>query len=229
MELIDDSGFVLGKINIIDILVVLLSIAIITVGIALVTASSESETLTQRVHVRTAAHPAFVLEAIPVGPVETNAIVAVSNKTISRNRVNRTTTQEVTRELNITANRTVTTPLNLTDDRTIMVAINDTGNQTMINQLNSTGNRTTISDTTITQNQTARVIIEITKTTTVIRYTADLYLRLIITRNDEGLPMFDGERLYVGADIQLDFKRTIVKGTVLDLLGSPEYVSRTTT
>lgn len=84
MRVIDDEGFVLGLVNIIDLLVVLLVLAVVAAGVALVTASPEAENPTQTVTVRTAPQPDYVMEAIDLGPVPTENVVAVRSKSVTR-------------------------------------------------------------------------------------------------------------------------------------------------
>jgi len=44
-----------------------------------------------------------------------------------------------------------------------------------------------------------------------------LTVTLAVTENADGLPSFAEERLYVGRQVQLDLRTTIVSGTVIDM------------
>lgn len=46
-------------------------------------------------------------------------------------------------------------------------------------------------------------------------YVVLLRVRIVITQNDDGFPMFKNERLYIGRKMQLDFGTTIVDGVVV--------------
>ena len=87
MQVIDERGYLFGVVNIIDALVVLLVLAVVLAGVALVTGSSElgagDETESQIIVFRTAPYPDFVTASIPEGSVGTEDVVAVHEKSIS--------------------------------------------------------------------------------------------------------------------------------------------------
>lgn len=134
MRVIDDEGFVFGLLNIIDVLVVLLVLAVATAGLALVTASND--TGTQSVTVQTTPQPDYVVAAIEVGPVPTDEVIAVKGKAVSQV---------------------------------------DNG-----------------------------------------RFVAVLEVKLRVSLQGN-VPMFQDERLYIGRTLTIDFGRTVVDGTVIDM------------
>lgn len=136
MRVIDDEGFVLGLVNVIDLLVVLLVLAVVAAGVALVTASPEPSNPTQTVTVRTTEQPDYVMGAIDVGPVPTEDVVAVRSKSVTR--------------------------------------------------------------------------------TNESQHVAVLEVKLRVTMQGNA-PVFQGERLYVGRTLRLDFGQTIVDATVIDM------------
>lgn len=138
MSVIDDKGRLFGKINIIDALVILFVFAVAIAGVSLVTGgdNSTSEMSTRTVVVDIDQQPQYIIDTIDEGPVETEAVVAVRNKTV------------------------------------------------------------------IPATNSARVRLTVT---------------LAVSETPEGLPMFKGERLYVGRQVRLDLRTTIVNGTVVEL------------
>lgn len=95
MDIIDDQGRIFGLVNIIDLLVVLLALAIVMAGAALITSPTPPEssptspttpdTHTQVVTFRTTPQPEYVVDAIPTGAVPTDEIVAVNEKSVTTN------------------------------------------------------------------------------------------------------------------------------------------------
>ena len=84
MRFIDDEGFVLGRVNIVDLLVILLVLAILVSGVSLVTASPEpEETHTQSITFRTTPAPDYVIDAITLGRVPTDDIAVINSKTVT--------------------------------------------------------------------------------------------------------------------------------------------------
>ncbi|PSP56012.1 hypothetical protein BRC82_02425 [Halobacteriales archaeon QS_1_67_19] len=85
MNPIDDKGRLFGTINIIDLLAVLLVLGVVAAGAAFVLgADDQSITNQQQTTVTyqiTGVQP-YVADAIPEGPVRTDAIAAVENKTV---------------------------------------------------------------------------------------------------------------------------------------------------
>jgi len=51
------------------------------------------------------------------------------------------------------------------------------------------------------------------------RTTLRLTVTLVVEETEDGLPVFGGERLYVGRNVRLDLGSTIVDGTVVDMRG----------
>ena len=82
MPIIDDEGRLFGAVNIIDALVVLLVLAVVVAGVALVTGGgSTGERPTRTVVVDVGQQPDYVVDAIEEGSVGTSEVVAVENKT----------------------------------------------------------------------------------------------------------------------------------------------------
>lgn len=76
MPLIDDRGFILGKINIIDVLVVLLVLSVAVAGYAFITA--EEEPPAERTVVLDAGvQPDTVLDTLAVGAINTPDVVSL--------------------------------------------------------------------------------------------------------------------------------------------------------
>jgi hypothetical protein len=89
MNLIDDKGRLFGTVNIIDALAVLLVLAVVAAGTAFVlgtddqltnqTKNQPTETTTTVTFQVTGIQP-YVADAIPEGPIQTDAIASVENK-----------------------------------------------------------------------------------------------------------------------------------------------------
>lgn len=82
MRIIDDEGFLLGRVNIIDIFVVLLVLAVAIAGLALFTAPKDTVTHIQTVTIRTTPQPDYVIDAIPEGTVATQDVVRIVDTSI---------------------------------------------------------------------------------------------------------------------------------------------------
>lgn len=92
MKLIDDHGNLFGAVNVIDALVVLLVAAVAVAGVAFVTtggdaANQSPERSTTTTTVEVAGVQPYVADALTVGPVETEGIVAIENKSVSATTV----------------------------------------------------------------------------------------------------------------------------------------------
>lgn len=148
MQVIDDRGYLFGLVNIIDALVVLVLLAVLVAGVALVTGAGsspgEEPTQTEVIDFQTDSYPAFVIDAIAEGENANDDVVAVLDKSV-------------------------------TD-------LPDNESQTGLN---------------LTR---ARLRVEV-----------------VVETSRDGLPTFDGERLYVGRELQLDLRSTIVDGIVVDI------------
>lgn len=148
MQVIDDRGYLFGLINIIDALVVLVLLAVLVAGVALVTDAGSSpadeETRTEVIVFQTDAYPDFVTDAIEEGENGNDEVVAILDKSV-------------------------------TD-------LPDNESQTGVN---------------------------LTR--------ARLRAEVVVETSPDGLPTFDGERLYVGREMQLDLRSTIVDGLVVDI------------
>ncbi|WP_158055640.1 DUF4330 domain-containing protein [Halorussus halophilus] len=91
MDFIDDQGRLFGKINIIDALAVLLVLAVAAAGTAFVLGADEQATTTNQktnqqtkttvTYQVTGVQP-YVADAIPNGPIKSDAIAAVTNKSV---------------------------------------------------------------------------------------------------------------------------------------------------
>ena len=84
MDLIDDKGRLFGTVNIIDALAVLFVLAVVAAGAAFVLGADDQQSNQQQTTVTyqiTGVQP-YVADAIPEGPVRTDAIAAVENKTV---------------------------------------------------------------------------------------------------------------------------------------------------
>ena len=85
MNLIDDKGRLFGTVNIIDALAVLLVLAVVAAGAAFVLGTDEQSTnqpteTTTTVTFQIAHLQPYVADAIPDGPIDSDAIAAVENK-----------------------------------------------------------------------------------------------------------------------------------------------------
>jgi hypothetical protein len=89
MNLIDDKGRLFGTVNVIDALAVLLVFAVVAAGAAFVLGADEQLTGTNQptetttiVTFQVAHLQPYVADAIPEGPIQTDAIASVENKSI---------------------------------------------------------------------------------------------------------------------------------------------------
>jgi hypothetical protein len=92
MNLIDDKGRLFGTVNIIDALAVCLVLAVVAAGAAFVLGTDDQPTETNQetkttVTVEITGVQPYVTDAIPDGPVQTERIVAVENKTVQPTQV----------------------------------------------------------------------------------------------------------------------------------------------
>jgi hypothetical protein len=96
MNLIDDKGRLFGTVNIIDALAVLFVLAAVGAGAAFVLgtddqprdqATNQSENTTTTVTFEITGVQPYVADAIPEGPVESDGIAAVENKTVQPTEV----------------------------------------------------------------------------------------------------------------------------------------------
>jgi hypothetical protein len=91
MNLIDDKGRLFGTVNIIDALAVLLVLAVVAAGAAFVLGTDGQSTTTDQhqttVTVEITGVQSYVADAIPNGPVESDSIAAVENKTVQPTEV----------------------------------------------------------------------------------------------------------------------------------------------
>ena len=125
MNFIDDKGRIFGTVNIIDALAVLLVLAVVAAGTAFVLGTDDQPTTTDQPTNTTTAvtfeitgvQP-YVADAIPEGPVKTDAVVAVQKKSIQPTEVivkdqngtlhERTHPRQKTVTLQLTLNTTTT-------------------------------------------------------------------------------------------------------------------------
>ncbi|WP_435176501.1 DUF4330 domain-containing protein [Halorussus sp. AFM4] len=86
MDLIDDKGRLFGTVNIIDALAVLLVLAVAAAGTAFVLGADDTESAATQhqttVTLRITDVQPYVADAIPEGPVDTDRIGAVTNKSV---------------------------------------------------------------------------------------------------------------------------------------------------
>lgn len=111
MPILDKDGRLFGVINIVDVMVLLMAIAVVVAGVALVTgaepeknpATEETTTETLSITYRLEAVPEFLPEPIEIGPVKNNdALVAVTNKSVVERSENETVTVDITVETRVT-------------------------------------------------------------------------------------------------------------------------------
>lgn len=120
MNLIDDKGRLFGTINIIDALAVLLVLAVVAAGTAFVLSTDAQQTNQQTqttVTFQITGVQPYVADAIPEGPIDSDAIAAVENKSVHPTKVvvtdqngtlhERTHPQKRTVTLEVTLNTTV--------------------------------------------------------------------------------------------------------------------------
>lgn len=140
MDLVDDQGFLFGKINVIDALAILLVGAVIVAGVVLVLTPSqpaqEPQSSTQVISFKSDPVPDFVVDSIQEGPVPTEDVIAVKNKSVSR------------------------------------------------------------------ENES---------------FVVHLKLKIPVSTADSGLPMYRGERLYIGKRMSVDLGSTIIEGVVVEM------------
>lgn len=125
MDIIDEQGRLLGTINVIDALVVLLVLAVLVAGIALVTGqNSPSQSQTERITVQASSvHPA-VATAIPEKELTNSSIISVTNKSVRPSTVVVRADNGTLHERSHPVNRTVTI------DVTLSVRESESGGQT---------------------------------------------------------------------------------------------------
>ncbi|WP_135806359.1 DUF4330 domain-containing protein [Halorussus marinus] len=87
MDLIDDKGRLFGTVNIIDALAVLLVLAVVAAGAALVLGDDGQQTNTDRQTTTTVAFEIsgvqpYVADAVPEGPIDSESVAAVENKSV---------------------------------------------------------------------------------------------------------------------------------------------------
>lgn len=136
MKLIDDRGNLFGAVNVIDALVVLLVVAVAVAGVALLTGGETQnpeqtqeqpdpspELSSTAATVEVVGVQPYVADALAIGPVETDGIVAIENKSVAPTTVvtedesgelserehpqKRTVTLQVTLETTAQGNETV--------------------------------------------------------------------------------------------------------------------------
>lgn len=86
MDFIDDKGRLFGKLNVIDAFVLLLVLAVAGLGGVFVLGDggrSTEEGTTATVQIRLAEVEPYVADAIPTGAVDTDSVVAVTNRSVS--------------------------------------------------------------------------------------------------------------------------------------------------
>jgi len=123
MDLIDDKGRLFGTVNIIDALAVLLVLAVVAAGAAFVLGADDQPTTTDRqtttaVTFEVAGIQPYVADAVPEGPIDSESIAAVENKSVRSTEVvvrdesgelhERTHPQKKTVTLELTLNTTTT-------------------------------------------------------------------------------------------------------------------------
>lgn len=77
MPIIDDRGFILGKINIIDVLVILLVLSLFVAGYAFITATDDQAERT--VVLDAGVQSEFVVDTIEVGAVQSSDVVSIDD------------------------------------------------------------------------------------------------------------------------------------------------------
>jgi hypothetical protein len=96
MDLIDDKGRLFGTVNIIDALAVLLLLAVVAAGAAFVLGADDQQTnqatnqpqnTTTTVTFQVGHLQPYVADAIPEGPIQTDAVASVENKSIQPTQV----------------------------------------------------------------------------------------------------------------------------------------------
>ena len=96
MDLIDDKGRLFGTVNIIDALAVLLVLAVVAAGAAFVLGTDDQPTdqttnqpqnTTTTVIFKIGHLQPYVADAIPEGPIKTDAVAAVENKSVQPTEV----------------------------------------------------------------------------------------------------------------------------------------------
>jgi len=97
MDLIDDKGRLLGTVNIIDALAVLLVLAVVAAGAAFVLGSDDRpvnreptdhpENTTTAVTFEVVGVQPYVADAVPEGPIDSESIVGVDNKSVRSTEV----------------------------------------------------------------------------------------------------------------------------------------------
>lgn len=138
MELIDEDGFILGRVNIIDLLVVLFVIAIVIAGLAFITGGTgDADQETRMVDLDAGDVPEHVVDSLEEGPAEPSAVESIDDI-----RTNADNESAVDLELTVT---------------------------------------------------------------------------LVVTEDQDGLPQFADERLYVDRSLELDLGPTILEVTVTDI------------
>lgn len=90
MNIIDDEGNLFGTVNIIDALVLVLILAVVVSGIVFVSGENESSSSTGPeevepvgVTMEVVGVQPYVADALTTGPVDTEGIVAIENKSVS--------------------------------------------------------------------------------------------------------------------------------------------------
>jgi hypothetical protein len=88
MQIVDEDGRVFGVVNVVDLLVVLLIVAVVATGVALVLGSGDSdadtdeEPQTATVTVRAQSVQPYVAGALSTGPVEAENITRIGNVSV---------------------------------------------------------------------------------------------------------------------------------------------------
>ncbi len=125
MDLIDDKGRLFGTVNIIDAVVVLLVLAVVAAGAALVLGiddqpeqASTDQPETTTITFEVTGVQSYVADAIPEGPVQSDTIAGVENKSVRPTKVivedrngelhERTHPKKKTVTLHVTLNTTTT-------------------------------------------------------------------------------------------------------------------------
>lgn len=122
MDFIDEKGRLFGKVNVIDAFVLLLVLTVAVLGGAFVLGDDGESTeeratvATATVQVRLTQMEPYVADAIPTGPVESDGVVAVENRSVSPAIVTVSTANGTLRQREHPRKRTVelTVELNVT-------------------------------------------------------------------------------------------------------------------
>jgi hypothetical protein len=84
VEIIDEEGYFLGFINIIDLLVLLLVLAVIVAGSALVFGGTGQQTESATIEIRVENVQPYVADAIPdSGPINNGNVTSLENKSVT--------------------------------------------------------------------------------------------------------------------------------------------------